>query len=83
MDLSANKEVVRRHLEEAINQQKPELWSELMSEEFVLHHPLVAPGRAAYTDAVAALWSGFPNLAVEVLGTGRCPRTRCATTASV
>jgi steroid delta-isomerase-like uncharacterized protein len=65
--VSANKEVVRRHLEEAINQQKPELWSELMSEEFVLHHPLVAPGRAAYAEAVAALWSGFPNLAVEVL----------------
>lgn len=62
-----NKAVVRRHLEQAINQRRPELWSELMADDFVLHHPLLGPGGSAYEDAMALLWSGFPDLSVEIL----------------
>ena len=63
----ANREVVRRHIEEAVNARHPELWAELMAEDFELHHPLVAPGRAAYSTALQTLWSAFPDLHVELL----------------
>ena len=65
--MAAAKDVVRRHLLEAITLKRPELWNELMSESFVLHHPLVAPGRDAYVAAVESLWAAFPDLRVEVL----------------
>ena len=62
-----NKAAVRRHLEEAVSQKQPKVWDEVMTADFVIHHPLVAPGRAGYAAAVAAYWEGFPNLAVEIL----------------
>jgi steroid delta-isomerase-like uncharacterized protein len=65
--VESNKEVVRRHIEEAINGRRPELWAELMDDEFLLHHPLVKPGRAAYEAAIQLLWGAFPDLQVELL----------------
>ena len=62
-----NKALVRRHLEEAVNQGRPEVWIDVMAEDFVLHHPLVEPGRASYAAALAMLQGGFPDLRVEVL----------------
>lgn len=66
-DLERNKEVVRRHLEEGVTRRRAQIWSELMTDEFTLHHPLVQPGREGYEEALAALWSAFPDLAIEVL----------------
>ncbi len=66
-DLDENKAVVRRHLEEAISQNRPELWDEIMADDFTLHHPLVGPGREAYARSVALLREGFPDLSEEVL----------------
>ncbi len=63
----ANKAVVLRHLEEAISKNRPELWDELMADDFTLHHPMVAPGRDAYAHSVAVLRAGFPDLSEEVL----------------
>jgi predicted ester cyclase len=65
--LEDHKAVVRRHLEEAVSGRRPELWDELMAEGFVLHHPQVRPGRAGYAEACEAMWSGFPDVGVEVL----------------
>jgi steroid delta-isomerase-like uncharacterized protein len=66
-ELQDNKALVRRHLEEAINQRRPEVWDDVMAEGFVLHHPLVEPGRENYASALAILLSAFPDLRVEVL----------------
>jgi predicted ester cyclase len=66
-DLDANKALVRRHLEEAINQRRPELWDEIMGDGFDLHHPSIAPGRANYRAAVDVLRDGFPDLREEIL----------------
>jgi predicted ester cyclase len=67
-DTSANKAVVRRHLEEAVNLKRPELWDEIMSEDFTLHHPLAErPGRSLYLEGLATLWAGFPDIKVEIL----------------
>ena len=65
--LDDNKAIVRRHLEEAVGGRKPEIWNEIMAEDFVLHHPLVQAGRSNYAAAVAMLWAGFPDLNEEVL----------------
>jgi len=65
--LDENKTLVRRHLEEAVNLGRPEVWSDIMAEDFVLHHPLVAPGRESYAAALELLRTGFPDLNVEVL----------------
>ena len=62
-----NKATVRRHLEEALSGRHPELWNEIMAEDFVLHHPLMPAGRSNYAEAVATLWAGFPDLNEEVL----------------
>ena len=67
MSTHANKAIVRRHLEDALNGRRPELWHDITREDFVLHHPLVQAGRAAYVEAVTALLAGFPDLAVDVL----------------
>lgn len=66
-ELHENKALVRRHLDEAVNQRRPEVWNDVMTEEFVLHHPLVEPGRAGYAAALSVLWDGFPDINVEVL----------------
>lgn len=66
-ELQDNKALVRRHLEEAVNQCRPEVWNDVMAEDFVLHHPLVEPGRASYAAALAMLQGGFADLRVEVL----------------
>jgi steroid delta-isomerase-like uncharacterized protein len=62
-----NKAVVRRHLEQAVSQGRHEVWDEIMAEDFVLHHPMVPPGRAAYARSVEILREGFPDLREEVL----------------
>ena len=62
-----NKALVRRHLGEAISQDRPEVWDEIMDEGFTLHHPLVQRGRAGYRAAVDALRAGFPDLREEIL----------------
>jgi predicted ester cyclase len=68
MDVSArNKQVVRRHLEDAVSNQHPEVWDEIMADDFVLHHPAVEPGRGGYHAAVRHLWVGFPDLSEEIL----------------
>ena len=63
----ANKAIVRRHLEEAITLNRPEVWDEIMREDFTLNHPLVERGRDGYKAAVDALRSGFPDLREEIL----------------
>jgi len=65
--LDENKALVRRHLEEAVNLDRPEVWSDIMAEDFIIHHPLVEPGRAGYTAGLGLLRVGFPDLNVEVL----------------
>ncbi len=66
-ELQKNKALVRRHLEEAVNQCRPEVWNDVMAEDFVLHHPLVEPGRTSYAAALETLHAGFADLTVEVL----------------
>ena len=61
-----NKGLVRRHFEEANNQRHPELWDELMEDGFVIHHPLVEPGRDGYRGGCAAWWAAFPDARVEI-----------------
>jgi hypothetical protein len=51
--VSPNKAIVRRHLEEAVNQQRPELWDELVAEDNVAHNPCALPGRAGYREKTA------------------------------
>jgi steroid delta-isomerase-like uncharacterized protein len=65
--LDENKALVRRHLEEAVNLGRPEVWVDIMAEDFLLHHPLVEPGRSSYAAALGLLRAGFPDLNVEVL----------------
>jgi steroid delta-isomerase-like uncharacterized protein len=62
-----NKAVVRRHLEVAISTHSPEIWDEIMAEDFLFHNPVVAPGRAGYHAAVDTLWAGFPDLSEEIV----------------
>ncbi|WP_437728506.1 ester cyclase [Sorangium sp. So ce861] len=63
----ANKQIVRRHLLEAVNQHKPEMWSEIMHPEFTIHHPLCKPGREAYMELLSWYWQAFPDVKVELL----------------
>lgn len=65
--LEDHKAVVRRHLDEAINGHRPEVWDEVMAPDFLLHHPSVRPGRDNYAAAVGVLWAAFPDLHVEIL----------------
>lgn len=66
-DIAGNKTLVRRHLSEAVNEKRPDLWHELLAEDFYLHHPLLTPGRANYIAAMDALWAAFPDLNVNIL----------------
>jgi steroid delta-isomerase-like uncharacterized protein len=66
-DLEANKAIVRRHLEEAVNGHRPELWDEIMAEDFVMHNPYALPGRAGYREMISMMWNAFPDLSVELL----------------
>jgi steroid delta-isomerase-like uncharacterized protein len=66
-ELDENRALVRRHLEEAVNLGRPEVWDDIMAEDFLLHHPLVEPGRASYVAAMEVLRAGFPDINVEVL----------------
>jgi steroid delta-isomerase-like uncharacterized protein len=69
-DTLTNKEVVRRHLEVAVNEHRPELWDELMAEDLVMHHPQFgtrSPGRVGYRAGMDALWAAVPDLSVEIL----------------
>lgn len=54
--LEENKALVRRHLEEAVNLGRPEVWSDIMAEDFLLHHPLVEPGSSSYEKHGFALY---------------------------
>ncbi|MBI2700159.1 ester cyclase [Mycobacterium gordonae] len=67
MDLEANKALVRRHLDEAINRRQSHLWTEIMSEDFDLHHRLVPAGRDGYVAAIDILWQAFPDMSIELL----------------
>jgi steroid delta-isomerase-like uncharacterized protein len=62
-----NKQLVRRHLEDALSNKRPEVWAEIMADDFVLHHPGVGHGRDGYRAAVALLWAAFPDLSEEIL----------------
>jgi steroid delta-isomerase-like uncharacterized protein len=62
-----NKQVVRRHFEEALSNKRAEVWAEIMADDFVFHHPAIGPGRDSYHAAVAVLWGAFPDLSEEVL----------------
>jgi predicted ester cyclase len=66
-DPSANKALVRRHLEEAVTGGRSELWDEIMADDFDLHHPLIPAGRDNYRAAVDVLRAGFPDLREEIL----------------
>ena len=65
--LDDNRALVLRHLEEAVNLDRPELWNDIMAEDFIIHHPLVEPGRAGYAAGLGLLRAGFPDLNVELL----------------
>jgi len=62
----ANKAVVRRHFE-AMNDKRPEIWDEIMADDFTLHGSVVRPGRANYAEALAVAWTAFPDYRVELL----------------
>ena len=64
---ATNKEVVRRHLEDAWNDHHPELWNELLDENLVIHHPQMPPGREAYVQGCAAYWAAFPDAHTEIV----------------
>jgi steroid delta-isomerase-like uncharacterized protein len=66
-DVASNKRLVRRHLEDALSGKRPDVWAEIMADDFVIHHPAVARGRAGYHAAVAILWEAFPDLSEEIL----------------
>jgi predicted ester cyclase len=65
--LDENKALVRRHLEEAVNLERPQLGKAILAEDFISRHPLVEPGRAGYAAGLGLLRAGFPDLNVEVL----------------
>jgi predicted ester cyclase len=65
-DVNENKALVLKHLLEAVYGHRPELWDEIMDEQFDLHHPVVGPGRSNYEAACEILWAGFPDLRVEI-----------------
>ena len=67
MSAEANKQLVRRHLLEAVTERKPELWSEIMHSEFTVHHPLCKPGREGYVQLLSLYWQAFPDVVVELL----------------
>ena len=62
-----NKDVVREHIERAVNGQFPELWERLMRPDFVMHHRAVQPGRDGYRTALKSYWQSFPDLSIEIL----------------
>lgn len=70
-ETSDNKAVVLRHLEEAVSQRRPELWSELMADDFVIHHPLVGPGCRGQEVIVRVAGVSVVGGAVFGFGAGR------------
>jgi steroid delta-isomerase-like uncharacterized protein len=64
---TTNKEVVRRHLEDAWNDHHPELWNELLDQNLVIHHPQMPPGREAYVQGCDVYWAAFPDAHTEIL----------------
>lgn len=64
--LAGNKAVVRRHFD-AMNQKRPEVWEQIMVDEFTLHPSVVRPGRSHYVEALAVAWVAFPDYRVELV----------------
>ena len=62
----ANKAIVARHVA-VLNGGDPAEWDEIMTEDFVTHHPLASVGgRDSYRDAFAAYPSVFSDFVTEV-----------------
>ena len=55
--LAGNKAVVRRHFD-AMNQKRPEVWEQIMVDEFTLHPSVVRPGRSHLGDFLGIAPSG-------------------------
>lgn len=64
MTTEENKQLIRRFVEEAINQQNAGAIDEIVAQDFVEHVPFPGqgPGREGLKYAVAALLSGFPDM---------------------
>jgi predicted ester cyclase len=61
------KSAVRRHLTEAISQQRTELWDDLLDPQLTVHHRnMTSVGRDAYLDGVALWRAAFPDRTVEI-----------------
>jgi predicted ester cyclase len=63
MSAQENKAIVRRVYEEAISQNKPEVFDEIMSADIVDHAPFPdqAPGLEGFKGAFATVLSAFPD----------------------
>jgi predicted ester cyclase len=69
--LSENKDVIRRHFEDAINQHDASVYDEIMTENYSLtvglRTDLLEGGRAGYQAGLKVFWSAFPDMRVELL----------------
>ena len=73
MSTEKNIAIARRHIEEAVNKKNPGVWDEIMSNDYVLHHPQIPPGRDGYKAVMAMFWKAFPDVHVtieDVIGEG-------------
>jgi len=59
-----NKALFRRFIEEIVNQKKIDVIDELMSADFIEHHPAPdqAPGAAGMKDLMTMFFASFPDL---------------------
>lgn len=66
----APKDIIRRHFIEGVNDKRLDVWDEIMADDYRLDVGLVADlltgGRAGYQKGIAAFWSAFPDMRVEI-----------------
>ena len=62
----ANKDVILRHFNEAIGQHNFAVWDEIMHPDYLLHHPMVPPGRDGYRATSEMFWAAFTSPTYEI-----------------
>jgi predicted ester cyclase len=62
MSTEENKALVRRFVEEVVNQHNVDVLDQITALDFRTTFPVPEPGRAGFKQAMAALFAGFPDV---------------------
>ena len=70
VDAGVAKDIIRRHFIEGVTDKRPEVWDEIMAEDYRLDVglavDLLTGGRSGYQKGISAFWRAFPDMRVEL-----------------